>query len=86
MIDNDLLIIFIDYNKNALQTLSLQIKIVLNKADQVGAAELIRVRGALMWSLSRILESPEVPKVFIGSFWNDDSEQKDVTHFSFSMQ
>uniref|UniRef100_A0A0M3I905 Dynamin-type G domain-containing protein n=1 Tax=Ascaris lumbricoides TaxID=6252 RepID=A0A0M3I905_ASCLU len=63
-----------------------KIKIVLNKADQVGAAELIRVRGALMWSLSRILESPEVPKVFIGSFWNDDSEQKDVTHFSFSMQ
>uniref|UniRef100_F1L7I4 EH domain-containing protein 1 n=1 Tax=Ascaris suum TaxID=6253 RepID=F1L7I4_ASCSU len=54
-----------------------KIKIVLNKADQVGAAELIRVRGALMWSLSRILESPEVPKVFIGSFWNDDSEQKD---------
>ncbi|VDK31648.1 unnamed protein product [Gongylonema pulchrum] len=29
---------------------------------------MIRVRGALMWSLSRILESPEVPKVFIGSF------------------
>ena len=45
-----------------------QIKIVLNKADCVDPGELIRVRGALMWSLSKIIATPEVPKVYIGSF------------------
>uniref|UniRef100_A0AC34G7J9 DUF5600 domain-containing protein n=1 Tax=Panagrolaimus sp. ES5 TaxID=591445 RepID=A0AC34G7J9_9BILA len=45
-----------------------KIKIVLNKADCVDPGELVRVRGALMWSLSKIMTTPEVPKVFIGSF------------------
>uniref|UniRef100_A0AC34RFY5 Dynamin-type G domain-containing protein n=1 Tax=Panagrolaimus sp. JU765 TaxID=591449 RepID=A0AC34RFY5_9BILA len=45
-----------------------KIKIVLNKADSVDPGELVRVRGALMWSLSKIIDTPEVPKVYIGSF------------------
>lgn len=45
-----------------------QVKIILNKADMVDEAELVRVRGALMWSLSKVIETPEVPKVYIGSF------------------
>lgn len=29
-----------------------------------------RVIGALMWSLSKVLKYPEVPPLFIGSFWD----------------
>ncbi|KAH7695051.1 RME1ARME-1/EHD family protein, partial [Aphelenchoides avenae] len=46
-----------------------KIKIILNKADLVEANELVRVRGALMWSLSKVIDTPEVPRVYIGSFW-----------------
>ena len=32
--------------------------------------ELMRVYGALMWSISKVISVPECPKVFIGSFWD----------------
>ena len=52
----------------ALQGNDDKVRIVLNKADQVSTQHLMRVYGALMWSLSRVVRSPEVPRVYIGNF------------------
>jgi len=47
-----------------------KIRIILNKADMMTHQQLMRVYGALMWSLSKILGNPEVSRVYVGSFWN----------------
>eukprot|EP00588_Corethron_pennatum_P018792 CAMPEP_0194309236 /NCGR_PEP_ID=MMETSP0171-20130528/6210_1 /TAXON_ID=218684 /ORGANISM="Corethron pennatum, Strain L29A3" /LENGTH=521 /DNA_ID=CAMNT_0039062305 /DNA_START=277 /DNA_END=1845 /DNA_ORIENTATION=- len=46
-----------------------KVRCVLNKADQVSAEELVRVYGSLMWSMGKILGSPEVVRVYTGSYW-----------------
>ena len=56
---------------NALYTNIDKVHVVLNKADLVDPYELIRVHGALMWSLSKTFNTPEVLRVYIGSFWNE---------------
>ncbi len=46
-----------------------QIRIILNKADTIATQELMRVYGALFWSLAPLINVTEPPRVYTGSFW-----------------
>jgi hypothetical protein len=39
----------------------------------------MRVYGALMWSLGSILATPEVPRVYMGSFWDEPFRETGMT-------
>jgi len=48
-----------------------KIRCVLNKADGVSREQLVRVYGSLMWSMGKLFTSPEVIRVYTGSFWDE---------------
>ena len=68
-----------DEFRNVIEALKGQdekIRIVLNKADSISNQQLMRVYGALMWSLGKVIDTPEVMRVYVGSFWHPENESK----------
>ncbi|CAE7810452.1 Ehd1 [Symbiodinium sp. CCMP2592] len=89
----DLVIVLFDPNKldisdefrRCLEALSKKseskIRFVLNKAEKLDRFELARVFGALMWSLSKVINSPEMPHVFLSPASNQLDLSKEALAF-----
>ncbi|XP_004474383.1 sarcalumenin [Dasypus novemcinctus] len=61
-----------------------QIRIILNKADNLATQMLMRVYGALFWSLAPLINVTEPPRVYVSSFWPE--EYKPDTHQELFLQ
>lgn len=49
-----------------------QIRLILNKADSLSTQDLMRVYGALFWSMAPLINATEPPRVYVSSFWPQD--------------
>jgi GTPase SAR1 family protein len=56
-----------------------KIRCILNKADGVERQELVRVYGSLMWNMGKLFNSPEVVRVYTGSYWDKPFCNRDFT-------
>jgi len=49
-----------------------KLRIILNKSDQIEFNDLIRAYGAVMFNLGKVIKTPEIPKVYMSSFWDHE--------------
>jgi hypothetical protein len=49
----------------------------MNKADQLDPEALMKVYGALLWSMGKIFHGAEVPRVYCGSFREEELSRKE---------
>eukprot|EP01083_Nonionella_stella_P230891 815813_1 len=64
-----------------------KIRCILNKADAITQQQLMRVYGALLWSLGKVVQTPEVMRVYISSFWDKEYQIKECeTLFNLEKQ
>ena len=54
-----------------------KMRCILNKADAVTREQFVRVYGSLMWSMGKLFESPEVVRVYTGSYWDEPLKHND---------
>lgn len=47
-----------------------KLRLIMNKADTITTQELMRVYGALFWSLAPLVHEVEPPRVYVGSMWS----------------
>jgi GTPase SAR1 family protein len=90
---SDIILVFFDCSKTdvsdelkgiiqQLQDFHIRVRCILNKVDMLSSKELVRVYGALMWSIGRIITNAEVTRVYWASN-NSDSTLEDAgdSHF-----
>jgi len=77
----DLIVLVYDYSKldigpeteallDQLKGRESQVRIILNKADEITAEELLKIQGNLVWNVSPLMASVEPPTLYAGSFWS----------------
>merc|ERR1719384_1273672 len=77
----DLILLVYDYTKldigpeteallDQLKGRETQVRILLNKADEITAEELLKIQGNLVWNVSPLMASVEPPTLYAGSFWS----------------
>ena len=56
--------------KRKFDTHLFQVRIILNKADEITAEEMLKIQGNLVWNVSPLMASLEPPTFYAGSFWS----------------
>eukprot|EP00930_Biecheleria_cincta_P051347 TRINITY_DN36525_c0_g1_i1.p1 TRINITY_DN36525_c0_g1~~TRINITY_DN36525_c0_g1_i1.p1 ORF type:complete len:541 (-),score=101.39 TRINITY_DN36525_c0_g1_i1:90-1712(-) len=60
-----------------------KVRIVLNKADSLDPSALLRSYGGLMYGLGRVFDTPELKRIYVGSF--QDGEYKEASEILHSV-